>query len=63
MNITFFRKFKGFSDYFSGFLGTADLQRSFQFNENGLTYEDFSGFDTETTDLLFSQIDLLSRLG
>lgn len=43
-------------------VGTADLERRFQLEEDRLVDEDLSGFDTETADFLLCDIGLFARL-
>lgn len=41
-------------------LGTADLDRSFQVEENRLTHENFASFLTKGSDFSFQEVDILS---
>lgn len=41
---------------------TADLQRRFQLQEDGLAEEDLAGFQTQSTDLVLLQLNVFARL-
>lgn len=40
---------------------TADLQRCLQLQQDGLTEEDFTRFETEAADLVLRQLNVLAR--
>lgn len=40
---------------------TTDLEGSLQLQKNGLTEEDFPGFQTQSTDFVFLELDILAR--